>query len=169
MTRPRLTSTEQHFLFRVIGKSASGSGLAGFSVVVVGPDGEFGERGNGSTSETSSGFNQAAWPQRGTTPFIPVVLSMREATSGRRAACVAQAKRIVPQIGAIAKKVPRRAGCFHGLSRRKPKGRRQGTWMVARHRPSEPNLSSVRQSRRYQPINSSIMRSRASSSFSGVS
>ena len=29
---------------------------------------------------------------------------------------VAQAKRIVPQIGATAKKVPRCAGCFHGLA-----------------------------------------------------
>jgi len=34
---------------------------------------------------------------------------------------VAQAKRIVPQIGAIAKKVPRCAGCFHGLAAGKTK------------------------------------------------
>jgi hypothetical protein len=45
---------------------------------------------------------------------------------------VAQAKRIVPQIGAIAKKVPRIAGGFHGLWRwEKASGRRQGTWKVA--------------------------------------
>jgi hypothetical protein len=34
---------------------------------------------------------------------------------------VAQAKRIVPQIGAIAKKVPWYVGCFHGLAAGKAK------------------------------------------------